>query len=76
MKKTDLLLNLYSEMFRIRACEESLVDPILSGEIKTPCHLCSGQEAIAVGVCSALKKSDAILAGTVRMGIIWLKGEI
>ncbi len=74
MKKNDLLLNLYSEMFRIRACEESLVDPILSGEIKTPCHLCSGQEAIAVGVCSALKKSDAIFGGHRSHGHYLAKG--
>jgi TPP-dependent pyruvate/acetoin dehydrogenase alpha subunit len=74
MKKNDALLNLYSEMFRIRACEESLVDPIVSGEIKTPCHLCSGQEAIAVGVCAALRKNDAIFGGHRSHGHYLAKG--
>ena len=53
-------LELYKKMLTIRLCEESLVDPILNGEIKCPVHLCSGQEAIAVGVCTALEKRDYI----------------
>lgn len=57
---TKFLLSLYKNMLRIRIFEESLVDPILKGEIKTPCHLCTGQEAVAVGVCSALKEGDQI----------------
>ena len=52
-------------MLRIRLCEESLVQPILSGEIKCPVHLYSGQEAIAVGVCTALTSKDYIF-GTHR----------
>jgi pyruvate dehydrogenase E1 component alpha subunit len=59
------MVDLYKTMLRIRLCEESLVDPIISGEIRTPCHLCSGQEAIAVGVCAALSKEDYIF-GTHR----------
>ncbi|MCX5919590.1 MAG: thiamine pyrophosphate-dependent enzyme, partial [Deltaproteobacteria bacterium] len=52
-------------MVRIRLCEESLVPPILSGEIKCPVHLYSGQEAIAAGVCAALNSKDYIF-GTHR----------
>lgn len=59
------LLDLYRAMLRIRLCEESLVAPILSGEIKCPVHLYTGQEAIAVGVCAALQKKDRIF-GTHR----------
>jgi pyruvate dehydrogenase E1 component alpha subunit len=49
-------------MIRIRLCEESLVDPILRGEVRCPVHLYSGEEAIAVGVCAALKKSDYVFS--------------
>lgn len=61
----ELLRKLYLSMLRIRVCEESLVGPILSGEIRCPCHLCSGQEAIAVGVCTPLSDDDYIF-GTHR----------
>ena len=53
---------LYRTMVRIRLCEESLVPPILNGEIKCPVHLYSGQEAIAVGVCAALTSKDYIFS--------------
>ena len=41
-------------------CEESFVDPILKGEVRCPVHLCSGEEAVAVGVCSALDEKDYV----------------
>lgn len=59
------LTRLYTIMLRIRICEESLVDPILKGEIRCPVHLCSGQEAIAVGVCAGLRNRDYVF-GTHR----------
>jgi len=52
-------------MIRIRFCEESLVEPIIKGEIRCPTHLYTGQEAIATGVCAALKKRDLVF-GTHR----------
>ncbi len=60
-----LLENLYRTMVRIRACEESLVAPIISGEVRCPCHLYSGEEAIAAGVCASLTDRDYIF-GTHR----------
>ena len=59
------LLDAYEMMLRIRFCEEAFVDPITSGEILCPVHLCSGQEAIAVGVCAALTPKDVVF-GTHR----------
>ena len=56
---------LYRTMVRIRACEESFVDPILNGDICCPVHLYSGEEAIAAGVCAALDRSDYVF-GTHR----------
>ena len=47
-------------MLEIRICEESFVEPIIKGEIKTPCHLYTGEEAVATGVCAALSKNDYI----------------
>jgi len=44
---------LYRTMVRIRTCEESFIDPILNGEIRCPVHMCTGQEAVAAGVCLA-----------------------
>lgn len=61
----NLLEDFYRTMLRIRFCEESLVEPILNKEIKTPCHLYTGQEAIATGVCLALEKDDYVF-GTHR----------
>jgi len=61
----EFLLRLYRDMFRIRSCEESLVEPISKGEVRCPVHLCSGQEAIAVGVCAALRTTDYVF-GTHR----------
>ncbi|MBI5485918.1 MAG: thiamine pyrophosphate-dependent dehydrogenase E1 component subunit alpha [Deltaproteobacteria bacterium] len=52
-------------MLRIRICEESFVEPIVSGVIRCPVHLYSGQEAIAVGVCAALSRRDRVF-GTHR----------
>jgi len=59
------LEKLYIIMVRIRFCEESLVEPIIKGEVRCPVHLYSGQEAIATGVCAALKEKDYIF-GTHR----------
>lgn len=61
----DFLRELFKTMLRIRLCEESLVEPIIEGEIRCPVHLYSGQEAIATGVCAALSKADHIF-GTHR----------
>lgn len=61
----ETVLGLYRTMARIRACEESLVAPILTSEIRCPVHLCTGQEGVAAGVCAALARED-YLFGTHR----------
>jgi pyruvate dehydrogenase E1 component alpha subunit len=65
MYSKRFLEELYRTMVRIRLCEESFVEPILRGEVKCPVHLYTGQEAIATGVCAALKKTDYVF-GTHR----------
>jgi len=62
MHSKEFLKKLYRTMVRIRYCEESLVEPILRGEVRCPVHLYSGEEAIAVGICAALKKKDYIFS--------------
>lgn len=61
----DFLQSLYRTMVRIRLVEESFVEPILSGEIKCPVHLYSGEEAVATGVCANLTHKDYVF-GTHR----------
>jgi pyruvate dehydrogenase E1 component alpha subunit len=61
-------------MYKIRVFEESLVAPILKNEIRTPCHLYSGQEAIAAGVCAALNERDMIFGNHRSHGHYLAKG--
>ena len=68
------LVDLYQEMVKIRCCEERFVDPILDGTIKCPVHLCSGQEAVAVGICKALDEKDVIFGAHRSHGHFLAKG--
>ena len=70
----NFLLGLYKEMLRIRLLEESFVKPIIKGEIKTPCHLYSGEEAIAVGICANLNKKDVLFGNHRSHGHYLAKG--
>lgn len=55
-RKIELL---YS-MLKIRRVQERIEAFYVQDEMKTPVHLCIGQEAIAAGVCAALNKEDYI----------------
>lgn len=68
------LTELYRAMLRIRLCEEGFIEPILKGEIKCPVHLCSGEEAVAVGVCAALEKNDYVFGNHRSHGHYLAKG--
>ena len=71
----DFLIQLYRKMLRIRLAEESLVNPIISGEIRTPVHLYTGEEAVAVGLCSVLTKDDYIFGNHRSHGHYLAKGS-
>ncbi len=58
----EALILMYETMVKIRLVEESLGKLVSGGEIKTPCHLYIGQEAVAVGVCSNLDKNDHVFS--------------
>lgn len=55
-----VLLRMYRAMVRIRAFEEEVAKLVEQGEIRTPCHLYIGQEAVAAGVCEALAPGDTV----------------
>jgi len=56
----EMLLMLYFQMLRIRIVELRIESLYPLDEMRTPIHLCIGQEAVAVGVCSVLRKDDFI----------------
>jgi len=53
-------LRMYYDMLRIRRVQERIESLYMEDEMRTPIHLCIGQEAVAVGVCAALRKDDYI----------------
>ena len=46
------------QMVMIRKAEERIGEMVEAGKVHCPCHLGIGQEAIAVGISSALRRSD------------------
>jgi TPP-dependent pyruvate/acetoin dehydrogenase alpha subunit len=52
------LIQFYERMVRIRRVEEKLMEVFSKGEIPGFIHVCIGQEATPVAVCSHLKDSD------------------
>jgi len=54
------LKHLYRNLKRIRRVEEEIGRIYPSDKIKSPVHLSIGQEAVSVGVCSALRPDDVI----------------
>lgn len=69
--KPDRLL--YS-MLRIRRIEEALADRYSEQEMRCPMHLCIGQEAIAVGMCTALSPDDKVFSNHRAHGHYLAKG--
>lgn len=61
-------------MLRIRRAQERIESLYLQDEMKTPIHLYIGQEAIAVGICSVLKKYDYISSNHRSHGHYLAKG--
>jgi len=61
----------YRSLYRIRRVEEEIARVYPSDKIKSPVHLSIGQEAVAVGVCEALRPDD-IVFGTYRGHAMYL----
>ena len=58
----EAALGLLHELLRIRRFEERCVELYSAAEIRGFLHLYIGQEAVAVGVMSALEPADAVIA--------------
>ena len=56
----ERLLTMYRQMLLIRQFEERVKYLFLEGIMPGTIHQCNGQEAIATGVCAALKPDDVI----------------
>ena len=56
------LLNLYTLVSKIRKVEIRIEGLYHEDDMKTPVHLCIGQEAIAAGVCENLGRGDYVFS--------------
>ncbi len=61
MVSEEFIKKMYFEMLRLRMIEERISTIYhIAHEIKTPTHLYTGQEAVAVGVCQNLTQKDSV----------------
>ncbi len=70
----EIQKNLLYTMLKIRRFEEKITDLYPQQEMKTPVHLCIGQEAIAAGVCAHLTRDDYIFSTHRNHGHFIAKG--
>lgn len=70
----DILLSLFRTMLRIRRFEEKIVEIYRFQDMKTPVHLCIGQEAVAAGVCAAIERRDYLFTNHRSHGHCLAKG--
>jgi len=56
------MARMYRAMFSIRRFEQQVKQLYRAGEVLGAVHLCIGQEAVAVGVCSALRDDDSVFS--------------
>jgi TPP-dependent pyruvate/acetoin dehydrogenase alpha subunit len=71
---TDQLLGMYRQMHRIRAFELTVLKAVERGLVAGGPHLYVGEEAIAVGVCTALEPKDYITSTHRGHGHLIAKG--
>jgi acetoin:2,6-dichlorophenolindophenol oxidoreductase subunit alpha len=65
---------LYHTIRLIRRFEERALELVRSGEIVSGIHPCIGQEAVAAGVCAALRPDDIVLSNHRGHGHLLAKG--
>jgi pyruvate dehydrogenase E1 component alpha subunit len=57
----ETLVNIYQQMVLVRRFEEKSAEAYSAGKIGGFCHLYIGQEAVAIGAISAIRKDDYVL---------------
>jgi TPP-dependent pyruvate/acetoin dehydrogenase alpha subunit len=60
MEYSQQFCEMFYQALRIRLVEERIIELYPSDVIQSPVHLSIGQEAVAVGACRALKKTDLV----------------
>ncbi len=70
----EKLEEIYKSMLLIRKVEEKVIELYPEQQMKCPTHLYVGEEAIAAGVCSALKKEDIVFTNHRSHGHYLSKG--
>lgn len=68
------LIGLYKTMLRIRKVQLKIEGEYPKDQMKTPVHLCIGQEAVPIGVCANLKKEDYVFSNYRGHGHYLAKG--
>lgn len=59
--RDNVSLGLYRIILTIRKFEEAIAAAYGEQEMRSPTHLCTGQEAVAAGVCAALDDDDKVV---------------
>jgi len=70
----EKLISMYESMLKIRLAEEKCIELNSEQLMKNPHHYYIGQEAVAVGVCSALNNEDQVYSSHRSHGHYLAKG--
>src|SRR5436190_6000658 len=70
----ETLVNLYYQMLLVRRFEEKSAESYSMGKIGGFCHLYIGQEAVAIGAISAIRRDDYVLTSYREHGHALAKG--
>lgn len=57
------LLKTFEQILRIRMVEETIAERYAQQQMRCPVHLSIGQEAVAVGTCTAVTRNDYAMSG-------------
>lgn len=72
--QNDTIRRLYRQMLRVRLVEEGIAELYPEQQMRCPVHLCIGQEAVCVGVCDQLGRSDLVMSTHRAHGHFLAKG--